>query len=156
MKREAILKIILVLIAGVVLFAKPVNVVAASSEPADINDIFGWEDQTGSITDTDTNTNTNTNTDTNTNTNTSTSTDTNTNTSTNTSTSTPSTTTPSTTTPSTNTNTSTSTSTSTNTSTKTDLPKAGLVEDTMMIIAIIALISVAVFTFVKVSDYSNI
>ena len=151
MKREAILKIILVLIVGVILFAKPVNVVAASSDPADINDIFGWEDQTGSITDTDTNTNTSTNTSTNTDTNTST----------NTSTSTPSTTTPSTntntsTSTSTNTNTTTSTSTSTSTNTKTDLPKAGLVEDTMMIVAIIALIAVAIFAFVKVSDYSNI
>ena len=42
------------------------------------------------------------------------------------------------------------------TNTDKELPKAGLVEDTMMIVSIVALLGVAIFTFVKISDYSNI
>ena len=119
MKRETILKVILVLIMGVALFAKPVSVFAVSNNPTDINEF--WENQ-GSFEDIteeiepeteleiepETQPNTNINTNTNTTTNT------------------------------------------------TDLPKAGLVEDTMMIVSVLALIGVAVFTFVKISDYSNI
>ena len=37
MKREAILKVILVLIVGVVLFAKPISVFAVSSNPTKVS-----------------------------------------------------------------------------------------------------------------------
>lgn len=135
MKREAVLKIILVLIMGVVLFARPVSVLAVSSDPSDLNSF--WEDQ-GSLDDIqpeEREPESETNTSTNTNTNTNTSTNTNTNT---------------------NTSTSTSTSTNTNTSTSTDIPKAGVAEDTMIVISTVALIATAIYAFKKVNDYKNI
>lgn len=67
MKKERILKTIVVLLIGVVLFAMSSNVFAA--------DVQFWEDTTNQL---DTNTNTNTNTSTNTNTNTNTNMNTNT------------------------------------------------------------------------------
>lgn len=125
MKREAIFKIILVLIMGVVLFARPVF--AVTSNPTDLNDF--WEDQ-GSLDDVQGEKPT-----------------------------TPEPTTPTTPTtpePTTPAPVPTTPSTNTTTNTNTDLPKAGLVEDTMMIVSILALTAVAVFAFVKISDYSNI
>lgn len=136
MKREAILKILLVLIVGVMLLAKPVDVFATSSNPTDLNDF--WEDQ-GSLEDIQGTTPT---------------------TPTTPEPSTPSTQTKPETTPSTSTKPETTKPTTqtkpNNTNTDKELPKAGLVEDTMIIVSILAFIAVAVFTFVKISDYSNI
>ena len=135
MKREAILKIMLVLIIGVMLFAKPINVFATSNNPTNLYDEF-FEDQ-GSLGDIQKEDK-----------------DKETTTTPSTQTQTPSTTTK----PSTDTTTTTKPNTQTQTSTNKDkeLPKAGLVEDTLMIVTILAFIAIAVFTFVKISDYSNI
>ena len=121
MRRETILKLILVLTVGIMLFALPVNVFADDTGFDDF-----WDDQ-GGLNDIQPETNTNTNTDTNTNTNTSTETNTNTN-----------------------------TNITTNTNTNTNIPKAGLVEDTMMIVAITVLAITAVFAYKKVNEYQNI
>ena len=134
MKRNSILKIILVLIMGVVLLVNPVYVFATSSNPTDLNDF--WEDQ-GSLDDIQGSTTTD-------------------NETTEPSTTTPSTTTPSTTTPSTTTPSTSTTTTTPSTNTDKELPKAGLVEDTMIIVSILAFVAVAISTFVKISDYSNI
>ena len=48
------------------------------------------------------------------------------------------------------------TNTTTTTNTEKELPKAGISEDTMMIVSVLALLGVAIFTFIKISDYSNI
>jgi len=134
MKRETILKVILVLMVGIVLCAKPISVFAVSSNPTDLNDF--WEDQ-GSLDDIQKEEPTTPETP-------------------KTETTEPETTTPVTpqpTTPSTSTTTQTTTP---STNTDKELPKAGLLEDTMMIVSIVALLGVAIFSFVKISDYSNI
>ena len=135
MKREAVLKVILLVIMGVVLFAKPVSVFAVSSNPTDLNDF--WEDQ-GSLDDIQKE-------------------ETPTPEPTTPTTPTPEPTTPSTPiTPETTKPSTSTTPTTNNTNTDKELPKAGLVEDTMMIVSIVALLGVAIYTFIKISDYSNI
>ena len=120
MRRETVLKAILVVIIGIMLLAKPINVFA---DPADLNDPSLWEDQGGlediggdTVTDTTLTPDTQTTEQTPT--------------------------TPSTTTPS--------------TETKEELPKAGLAEDTMMVVAIFGLIATATFAYKKTSEYNEI
>lgn len=132
MRKEIILKIILVLIMGVILFIRPVNVFAVSSDATDLNNYWDdWEDQGSKddITPNDTTTDTNTSTNTNTNTNTSTST---------------------------NTNTTNNTSTTTNKQQSETLPKAGLAEDTIMVVTVIGLVAISIYTFKKINEYKNI
>ena len=119
MKRETFLKIILLVVIGVVLFARPITLYAVSSSPTDINDF--WEDQ-GGLDDFET-----------------------------TSDSEKETTTPTQTTPEPEKETTTPV-----TKPSEELPKAGLAEDTMMIVSGLVLIGIAVFAFIKISDYSNI
>ena len=120
MKRETILKAILLVIIGIMLLAKPINVFADSTN---LNDF--WEDQ-GGLDDIGGGTTTETPTDT---------------------TQTPDT---STTTPSTD------TTTTPSTETKDELPKAGLVEDTMMVVATFGLVAMAIFAYKKTSEYEGI
>ena len=147
MKREKLLKIVITLIMGTVLFVMSTDVFAADSG------IDFFEDTTNQL---DTNTNTSSDTNTSTNTNTNTSTDTNTNTSTSTNTSVD-----------TNTNSSTNTTgtidmnTTTNTSTNannynTNLPKAGAPENAILGVVMTVLVVVAVFAYRKVNQYKNI
>ena len=138
MRNKTILKVILVLIMGTILFAMPVKTFAVSSDATDLNNYWDdWEDQ-GSIEDIGGSTTTTETTD-------------------STTTTTPSTST--TTTPSTSTTTTPSTSTTTSTTTKTEdttLPKAGLAEDTMMIVAIVVLGITAIYAYRKINEYNNI
>ena len=129
MKRERILKTIIVLIIGVVLFAMTSNVFAADTG-------LDFFDDTTNQLDKNTNTNANTNA---TNTNTSNTNNTNTN--------------------NTNTVDTTNTSATTNTNTNnynTNLPKAGAGENTIMGVAITVLAVVAIFAYKKVNQYKNI
>ncbi len=128
MKRERILKTIIVLIIGVVLFAMTSNVFAADTG-------LDFFDDTTNQLDKNTNTNaTNTNTNTiNTNTNATNTNATNTNT----------------------TNTPATTNTNTN-NYNTNLPKAGAGENTIMGVAITVLAVVAIFAYKKVNQYKNI
>ena len=124
MKREKILKVVLVLIIGAVLFAMSTNVYAVE------DDIY--LDIQNSL-----NTNTNTGTTTNTNTGT-----TNTNlsgTTTNTGT--------------TNTNLS---GTNSNVDYSTNLPEAGLAENTLLGVGVTVLVIVAIIAYKKVNEYKNI
>ena len=127
MRKETISKIILVLIMGVILFARPINVLATGA--ADINSYWDdWEDQgskgelQGTTEDKEetpapapapapapTPT-------------------------------TPEPTKPTTTTP----------------QKEQELPKAGLAEDTLMVVSIIALIGMATIAYKKVNEYNNI
>ena len=128
MKRERILKTIIVLIIGVVLFAMTSNVFAADTG-------LDFFDDTTNQLDKNTNTNaTNTNTNTiNTNTNATNTNATNTNT-----TNTPAT-------------------TSTNTSNyNTSLPKAGAPENTMIGVVATLLVVVSIYAYKKVNQYKNI
>lgn len=127
MKRERILKTIIVLIIGVVLFAMTSNVFAADTG-------LDFFDDTTNQLDKNTNTNANTNA---TNTNTS-----NTNNTNNTNTVD-------------TTNTSATTNTNTN-NYNTNLPKAGAGENTIMGVAITVLAVVAIFAYKKVNQYKNI
>ena len=128
MKRERILKTIIVLIIGVVLFAMTSNVFAADTG-------LDFFDDTTNQLDKNTNTNaTNTNTNTiNTNTNATNTNATNTNT-----TNTPATT---------NTNTS---------NYNTSLPKAGAPENTMIGVVATLLVVVSIYAYKKVNQYKNI
>lgn len=128
MRRERILKTIIVLIIGVVLFAMTSNVFAADTG-------LDFFDDTTNQLDKNTNTNaTNTNTNTiNTNTNATNTNATNTNT----------------------TNTPATTNTNTN-NYNTNLPKAGAGENTIMGVAITVLAVVAIFAYKKVNQYKNI
>ena len=126
MKRERILKTIIVLIIGVVLFAMTSNVFAADTG------IDFFDDTTNQL---DTNTNTNANTNAiNTNTNATNTNNTNT---------------------VDTTNTSVATNTNTN-NYNTNLPKAGAGENTIMGVAITVLAVVAIFAYKKVNQYKNI
>ena len=126
MKRERILKTIIVLIIGVVLFAMTSNVFAADTG------LDFFDDTTNQL---DTNTNTNANTNAiNTNTNATNTNNTNT---------------------VDTTNTSAATNTNTN-NYNTNLPKAGAGENTIMGVAITVLAVVAIFAYKKVNQYKNI
>ena len=126
MKRERILKTIIVLIIGVVLFAMTSNVFAADTG------LDFFDDTTNQL---DTNTNTNANTNAiNTNTNATNTNNTNT---------------------VDTTNTSVATNTNTN-NYNTNLPKAGAGENTIMGVAIKVLAVVAIFAYKKVNQYKNI
>ena len=121
MRKERILKIIVALIMGVVLFAMTTNVFAAVD--ADTGLDF-YEDTTDEL---DRNTNTNTNTNTNINTNINTNTNTN------------------------------NVTLNTNTNNyNTNLPKAGLAENTMAGVAITVLGITAVYAYKKIKEYKNI
>ena len=139
MKREKLLKIVITLIIGTVLFVMSTNVFAADSG------IDFFEDTTNQL---DTNTNTSSDTNTSTNTNTSTDTNTNTSTSTNTNSSTN-------TTGTIDMNTTTNTSTNTN-NYNTNLPKAGAPENAILGVVMTVLVVVAVFAYRKVNQYKNI
>lgn len=140
MKKEKILKLMVVLTIGTILVAMTSNVFAADSSSG----IDFFEDQTNQL-NTTTNTNTNTNTNANTNSNTTNTTNTATNNTTNTT---------NTTNTSTNVNT---TNTTTNANNyNTNLPKAGAPENTMVGIVITVLAIVAIFAYKKVNQYKNI
>ena len=126
MKRERILKTLIVLINGVVLFAMTSNVFAADTG-------LDFFDDTPTQLDTNTNTNANTNA-INTNTNATNTNNTNT---------------------VDTTNTSVATNTNTN-NYNTNLPKAGAGENTIMGVAITVLAVVAIFAYKKVNQYKNI
>ena len=141
MKKEKILKLMVVLTIGTILVAMTSNVFAADSSSW----IDFFEDQTNQL---NTTTNTNTNTNANTNSNT-------TNTATNNTTNT--TNTIDTTNTSTNVNTTNTENTTTNANNyNTNLPKAGAPENTMVGIAITVLAIVAIFAYKKVNQYKNI
>ena len=132
MRKEKILKLMVVLTIGIVLVAMTSNVFAADSNST----VDFFEDTTNQL---NTNTNTNTSTNTNTNTNTNANTATNTN----------------------NVNTNATTDVTENTvantnNYNTNLPKAGLKENTMMGIAITVLAVVAIFAYKKINQYKNI
>ena len=130
MRKEKILKLMVVLTIGIILVAMTSSVFSADTNST----VDFFEDTTNQLNTTNTNTNTNTNanantTSTNVNTNTTTTTDTSTNTNVNT----------------TNTN-----------NYNTNLPKAGLRENTMMGVAITILAVVAIFAYKKINQYKNI
>jgi len=127
MRKETILKSMLVLMVGIMLVAMPINALAADGS-TDLNDFLNNNTQVqdqGGLQDITPNQNTNTNTNTATSDNTNTATNTNLN-------------------------------TNTNTNTNTEIPKAGLAEDTMMIVAMAVLAITAGYAFKKVNDYKNI
>ena len=131
MRKEKILKLMVVLTIGIVLVAMTSNVFAADSNST----VDFWEDTTNQL---NTNTNTSTNTNTNTNINTATNTN-NVNTTT------------------TNATANTNTNAVANTSNyNTSLPKAGLKENTMMGVAITVLAVIAIFAYKKINQYKNI
>lgn len=133
MRKEKILKLMVVLTIGIVLVAMTSNVFAADSNST----VDFWEDTTNQL-NTNTNTSTNTNTNTNTNINTATNTN-NVNTTTTDATA--------------NTNTNAVANTS---NYNTSLPKAGLKENTMMGVAITVLAVIAIFAYKKINQYKNI
>ena len=133
MRKEKILKLMVVLTIGIVLVAMTSNVFAADSNST----VDFFEDTTNQL-NTNTNTSTNTNTNTNTNINTATNTN-NVNTTTTDATA--------------NTNTNAVANTS---NYNTSLPKAGLKENTMMGVAMTVLAVVAVFAYKKINQYKNI
>ena len=123
MKRERILKIILILTAVAMLCVMPIKAFATTDDAASLDEFFNdWEDQEVEG---------------------------NTVTPTPTATPTPKPTTTVTTTP-------TPTATVTTNQYNTDIPKAGLAEDTMMVVAVLVLGATAIYAFKKLSDYSNI
>ena len=135
MKKEKILKLMVVLTIGTILVAMTSNVFAADSSSG----IDFFEDQTNQL---NTTTNTNTNTNANTNSNT-------TNTATNNTTNTTNTT-------DTSTNVNTTNTTTNANNYNTNLPKAGAPENTMVGIVITVLAIVAIFAYKKVNQYKNI
>lgn len=135
MKKEKILKLMVVLTIGTILVAMTSNVFAADSSSG----IDFFEDQTNQL---NTTTNTNTNTNANTNSNT-------TNTATNNTTNTTNTT-------NTSTNVNTTNTTTNANNYNTNLPKAGAPENTMVGIVITVLAIVAIFAYKKVNQYKNI
>ena len=137
MKKEKILKLMVVLTIGTILVAMTSNVFAADSSSG----IDFFQDQTNQL-NTTTNTNTNTNTNANTNSNT-------TNTATNNTTNTTNTT-------NTSTNVNTTNTTTNANNYNTNLPKAGAPENTMVGIVITVLAIVAIFAYKKVNQYKNI
>ena len=129
MKKTKILKAIIILIMGTVLFSMTTRVFALDDSDSELN---FYEDQSDLLDTTDED-DTNTSTNTNTNTNTSTNTNTNINTNTNTD------------------------ATTTNTNNyNTNLPKAGAPENTMMAVVVTLLAIIAVYAYKKVREYKNI
>ena len=126
MKKERILKVLVVLILGVALISMSTNVFAVLSDADGLTDYY--DDKTNSL-DSNTNTNTNTNTDINTNTNTSLNT---------------------------NLTPNTSLSTNNTNNYNTNLPKAGAKENTMLGVTVTILAITAVYTYKKVKEYKNI
>ena len=125
MKKEKVLKVILVLVIGVILFAMSTNAYAVEDDIyLDIQNTLPTNTNTGT-----TNTNTNTGT---TNTNLS-------GTTTNTGT--------------TNTNLS---GTNSNVDYSTNLPEAGLAENTLLVVGVTVLVIVAIVAYKKVNEYKNI
>ena len=127
MKKERLLKIMLVIIMGVVLLAMSTNVFALSDDDFGLdittdntNTNSGTIDLTNSVpTPGNTNTNTNTNVDTN------------------------------------NANTNTNLNTNTN-NYNTSLPEAGLAENTIVIVAVTVLAIIAIFAYTRIKYYKNI
>ena len=136
MRKEKILKLMVVLTIGIILVAMTSSVFAADTNST----VDFFEDTTNQLNTTNTNTNSNTNTNTNANANT---TSTNVNTNTNT-------------TPTTDTSTNTNVNTTNTNNYNTNLPKAGLRENTMMGVAITILAVVAIFAYKKINQYKNI
>ncbi len=118
MKRENLLKIMLVILMGIIMLVMATDAYA-------LTDSNNYIDLTNSV---NTNTNTNTNIDLNTNTNTNTNTNKNITTDTN----------------------------NKNTNYNTNLPKAGLEENTMMGVAVVVLGIVAIFAYKKVKYYKGV
>lgn len=146
MKKEKLLKSILIMVVSVAIITTMSAKAFALTDDSIFanNDLTGTEQSSGSSTSTGTgseSSSTSTGTSTGTSSG-STGTSTNTGTSTSTSTSTGS-------------SSSTNTSTSGN-SYNTDLPKAGLEENTLLAVAVVALAGVAVFAYRKVNYYKNI
>ena len=128
MKKEKILKIVVTLMMTIMLLVMATNVFAVDSDAG--IDLMPFEDQTNQLTPSNTN-NTNTN---NANTN-----NANTNTNVNT-----------------NNNINKVTNTANANNYNTNLPKAGLVEDSMLAIGITVLVILAIFTYKKLNQYKNI
>ena len=126
MKKEKLLKTMIVLIIGIILFAMTNNVFAA--------DVDFFEDTTNQLNTTNTSTGTNTNTNTNSNT-------TNTNNTTNV--------------VDTSATSNVNTNTNTN-NYNTNLPKAGIRENTMLGVVITVLALLAVYAYKKINQYKNI
>ena len=126
MKKEKLLKTMIVLIIGTILFAMTNNVFAA--------DVDFFEDTTNQLNTTNTSTGTNTNTNTNSNT-------TNTNNTTNV--------------VDTSATSNVNTNTNTN-NYNTNLPKAGIRENTMLGVVITVLALLAVYAYKKINQYKNI
>lgn len=128
MKKEKILKMIVVLVTGVILFTMSTNVFALSDSDSSVLDGY-YEDKTNQLNtnkiDLSANTNNNTNTNTNTNTNI-------------------------------NTNTNTNVSNNNTNNYNTNLPQAGAPESTMMGVAITVLAITAIYAYKKVREYKKI
>lgn len=130
MKKTKILKTLIVLIMGMILFTMSTSVFALDDSDSDLN---FYEDTSDQL---ETNTNTNTNANANTNANTNTSTNTNINT---------------------NTNTNVDTNVTTNSNNyNTSLPKAGAPENALVGISITVLAITAVYAYRKTREYKNI
>lgn len=133
MKENKMLKVLIILMVGVILFAMTTKSFALDDSDSGLN---FYEDQSDQLekntnTKTDTNTSTSTNTSTNTNTNTTTNTNTNTNSNTNT------------------------TDTSAN-NYNTSLPKAGAPENAMLGVAVVVLVIIAACAYKKINEYKNV
>lgn len=126
MKKTKILKTLIVLIMGMILFTMSTSVFALDDSDSDLNFYEDTSDQLETNTNTNTNANTNTNTSTNTNINTNTNTNVDTNVTTN--------------------------SNNYNTS----LPKAGAPENALVGISITVLAITAVYAYRKTREYKNI
>lgn len=126
MKRTKILKAVIILIMGIVLFTMATKVFALDDSDSELNFYVDQSNllDTNDVDDEDTNTSTSTSTNTNTNTNTST-----------------------------NINTNTTTNVS---NYNTNLPKAGAPENTMMGVAVTILGITAVYAYKKIREYKNI
>lgn len=127
MRRKTILKIMLVLIIGTVLFVMPSTAFAATGNATDIDDFWNDLEDQGDKNNLSGNTNTNTNTNMNTNTNTNT-----------------------------NTNKNTNTNDSIKTNTNNQYNKAGLAENTMAGVVVTVLGITAIYTYKKINEYKNI
>lgn len=126
MKKEKILKMIVVLVTGVILFTMSTNVFALSDSDSSVLDGY-YEDKTNQLNTNKIDLSANTNNNTNTNTNININTNTNTNVSNN------------------NTN-----------NYNTNLPQAGAPESTMMGVAITVLAITAIYAYKKVREYKRI
>ena len=145
MKKEKLLKSILTMVVSLAVIATMSGkAFALTSDSINMDDLTVTESGTSTGTGTGTSTGTGTGTSTGTGTNTNTSTGTSTGTATNTNTS------------GINTNTSTGTNTNKNTNYNTNLPKAGLAENTVFGVAMVALAAVAVYAYRKIKYYKNI